>query len=110
MDVGNYAAGITSNALLTANQAKLEALGKVSPQKREAIENASQEFEAIFINQMLQHMSAGIETNELFGGGYAEEMWQQSLYEEYATLMSRSGGVGIAQHVQRTLLANQVVE
>ncbi len=106
----DYAAGTIGNALLMANQAKLDALGKVSPEKREAIENASQEFEAIFINQMLQHMSAGIETNEVFGGGYAEDMWRQSLYEEYATLMSQSGGVGIAQHVQQTLLATQAVQ
>ena len=65
---------------------------------------AAEEFEAMFIGQMLTHMFAGIETNEMFGGGHGEDVYRSMMIDEYGKLMSKAGGIGIADHVTKTLL------
>ncbi len=76
----------------------------------EKIDQTAQEFEALFISQMLQHMFAGVETNELFGGGEGEDMYKSLLIDEYGKLMAQSGGIGLADHVRREMLNLQEIK
>ncbi|MBE7637634.1 chemotactic signal-response protein chel [Sneathiella sp. P13V-1] len=70
----------------------------------------AEEFEAFFLSQVLNSMSAGIETDATFGGGESEKIFRSMLNDEYAKSMSRSGGgVGIADAVYREILALQEV-
>jgi flagellar protein FlgJ len=87
-------------ALLNANSAK------GTPTRTEKIRSTAQDFEAVFINQMLQPMFSGI-GNGPFGGGPAAGVWRSFLTEEYAKSFAKSGGIGIADHVERSLLALQ---
>lgn len=73
------------------------------------LRQVAREFEAMFINQMLQHMSAGIKSDEAFGGGPGEEMFRSMLNQEYANGLSARGGLGIADQVYRQMLAMQEV-
>ncbi|GAA0601732.1 rod-binding protein [Caenispirillum bisanense] len=75
----------------------------------EQARKAAEEFEAMFIGQMLQHMFSGIETNPDFGGGAGEDMWRSVLVDQYGKEISKNGGIGIADAVMRTLLQNQEV-
>ncbi|MBP3127957.1 chemotactic signal-response protein chel [Thalassospira sp. ER-Se-21-Dark] len=68
---------------------------------------AGEEFESMFLGQMLSHMFAGLETNEMFGGGHGETMMRSMLVDEYAKEMSRAGGIGIADAVTREILKVQ---
>lgn len=68
---------------------------------------AGEEFESMFLGQMLSHMFSGIETNEMFGGGHGETMMRSMLVDEYAKEMSRAGGIGIADAVTREILKVQ---
>lgn len=68
---------------------------------------AGEEFESMFLGQMLSHMFAGIETNETFGGGHGETMMRSMLVEEYAKEMTHAGGIGIADAVTREILKVQ---
>ncbi|SOB95379.1 rod-binding protein [Thalassospira xiamenensis] len=68
---------------------------------------AGEEFESMFLGQMLSHMFAGIETNEMFGGGHGETMMRSLLVDEYAKEMTRAGGIGIADAVTREILKVQ---
>ena len=52
-------------------------------------------------------MFAGIKTDALFGGGPAEDIYRSLLVEEYGKAISRAGGIGIADQVQREILALQ---
>ncbi len=70
----------------------------------------AEDFEALFLSQMLQHMFAGIETDGPFGGGHAETIYRSLLANEYGKLVSRTGGVGIADAVQREILKLQESE
>jgi Rod binding domain-containing protein len=69
--------------------------------------SAAQDFEAVFLNQMLQHMFTGIEGEGPFGGGVGVSIWRSFLTEQYAKTFSKAGGIGLADHVYRSLMAHQ---
>ena len=71
---------------------------------------AAVEFEQFFIAQMLEHMFAGISTDGPFGGGNGESIFRSLLNSEYAKIISRAGGVGIADSVHREILRLQESE
>ncbi len=78
--------------------------------RAQKIDETAQEFEAVFISQMLQHMFAGLEVNELFGGGHGEEMFQSLLVDEYGKVMAKAGGIGLADHVRQEMLNLQEIK
>lgn len=70
---------------------------------------AAEEFEAMFIGQMLQPMFNTIEVDETFGGGEAEEMWRGMMVEEMSKDIAKRGGLGIAPIVQKEMMRLQEV-
>ncbi len=78
---------------------------------RSAIEarEVSEDFEAIFLAQVLDQMFRGIKTDGPFGGGFSEGLYRSMMNEEVAKAISRSGGVGIADAVYREILNLQEV-
>lgn len=68
---------------------------------------AAEEFEAVFLAQILNSMSAGIESDGPFGGGQQEEMWRGMMNEEYAASIARQGGIGVADQVYREIMKMQ---
>ena len=76
----------------------------------EQIEHTAQEFEAMFLSEMMSHMMDGvIDSDGPMGGGHAEDIYRSFLNDEYAKIMSRSGGVGVADMVKREMLKLQEV-
>jgi len=71
---------------------------------------AAQDFEAVFLNSMFQHMFTGISGEGPFGGNGAVGVWRSMLTDEYAKSFAKSGGIGIADQVYRTLMARQEVQ
>ena len=70
-------------------------------------EEAAQEFEAIFLSQMLATM-----TQELGGaGGVAGggEVYHDMFTKEVAKMISRSGGIGVADVILQEILKNQEI-
>jgi Rod binding domain-containing protein len=80
--------------------ARLKAAG--TPKLREAAED----FEAVFLNIMFQQMFANLGQGP-FGGGPGAQIWRSFLTEEYSKSFAKAGGIGIADHVMRALLARQ---
>jgi peptidoglycan hydrolase FlgJ len=68
---------------------------------------ASQDFEAVFLNQMFQHMFTGIDGEGPFGGGIGVSVWRSFLTEQYAKTFAKAGGIGLADHVYQSLIAHQ---
>ena len=81
-----------------------------TPAQMQKMDAAAQDFEAVFISQMLEHMFDGVETNEMFGGGEAEDIYRSMMIDEYGKMMSKTGGIGLADHVKRQLLTLQETE
>ncbi len=76
---------------------------------QETIHKVAQDFEAVFLTQMFQHMFNGLDADPLFGGGQAETTYRSLMLNEYGKEVAKNGGVGLADHVSRTLLAAQEV-
>lgn len=53
--------------------------------------------ESIFVGQMLKQMRNTVEKGGLINGGQTEEIFQDMLYDEYATSMSKTANFGIAK-------------
>jgi Rod binding domain-containing protein len=80
---------------------KLKGLG---PTKARA---AARDFEAVFLNSMFQNMFTGISGEGPFGGSGAVGVWRSMLTDEYSKSFAKSGGIGIADQVYRTLITQQ---
>ena len=80
--------------------------GKLSAGQEKA-HKAAQDFEAVFLNSMFQHMFTGIDGEGPFGGKGATGMWRSVLTDQYAKSLAKAGGIGIADQVYRSLIAHQ---
>ena len=68
---------------------------------------AAQDFESFFLSQSFETMFSGIGTDGLFGGGNGESIYRSLLIQEYSKIAAKSGGMGIADAVQREILRTQ---
>lgn len=83
---------------LEAPRAKAEAT--IGPDA--ALRKTAQEFEAVFLAEMLKH--TGINTApEGFDGGYGEDAFSSLITEEYARILAGSGGIGLAEQIFESL-------
>lgn len=85
----------------TPAAAPLPTGGPARPADRLA--EAAVEFEAVFLSQMLRGMSGGLGSDGPFG----KEPYGSLLVDEYARLIARSGGIGIADATRRELMRLQ---
>jgi len=91
---------------LPAAQAPAAAKPNAAAGAQDALKVA-QDFEAFFLAQAMDSMFAGIESDKLFGAGNGENVYRSLLTQEYAKVAAKSGGVGIADAVQREILRMQ---
>lgn len=105
----NIGAFTREQAASANSQQALQQLQSATKERTQGeITEATEEFEAVFISQMLRNMYSGIEVDPVFGGGYAEEVFRDVLLDEYGRVMAKSGGVGISDMVQQQLLQMQM--
>ncbi|GAB6908877.1 hypothetical protein DESC_300044 [Desulfosarcina cetonica] len=73
----------------------------MSPENRsaEALEKASQQFEALLLNIMIKEMRATVPESDLFPRSMADEIFTGMLDEQYADTMARNGGIGLSEMV-----------
>ncbi|MCH8488910.1 MAG: rod-binding protein [Oceanicaulis sp.] len=70
------------------------------------IRATAQDFEAVFLAQVLEAMM-GETTQSSFGGGPGEAAFSSMLNEEYAKVITRAGGIGLADSLAREMLRYQ---
>ena len=66
----------------------------------------ARDFEATFLNSMFGQMLSNV-GNGPFSGGQAAQTWRSFLTDEYAKSFAKKGGIGIADHVYKSLMAQQ---
>ncbi len=71
--------------------------GNVRKPKDEKLYKVCEEFEAIFIKQMLNAMKKTINKSDFLHGGMAEDFFEDMLYDKYAENMAKSGDFGLAR-------------
>ena len=95
---------VMRNDLLDQTAQKLQTMAK-GPMTAERAKQVATEFESMFIGQMLEHMLSGESMGDsLFGSSESDEIYQGMMVEQYSKAITRSGGIGIAQHIERTLI------
>jgi len=71
------------------------------------IRRVAEEFESVFLAEMLAPMFEALDTEGLGGGGQGEQMFRPMLVSQYAESIANAGGVGIADNIIRELLRMQ---
>jgi flagellar protein FlgJ len=66
-------------------------------------------FEAQFLNSMFNEMFTDMGDDGPLGDGQGVGVWRSFLSEQYAKSFAKAGGIGIADHVYRALIAQQEV-
>jgi peptidoglycan hydrolase FlgJ len=93
--------GVASFASLSASGSK-----PVLDPKAKARASAT-DFEATFLSSMFNQMFSGVDGEGPLGGSGASGVWRSFLSDEYAKIFAKAGGVGLADHVYRALIAQQ---
>lgn len=91
------------NAMLAGKRDFTPAKGQTIDQMRKVAED----FEAVFIGQMLQPLFQNMGAEEPFGGGESAKMWRSMQVEEYGKAITKSGGVGITDAVLTEMIKLQ---
>jgi Rod binding domain-containing protein len=98
-----------SNSLMQARGGLATALPNPGPQPKDSGQavRAAQEFEAVFLAEMLRPMVAEMTPEAPFGGGMAEDIWRSMQADEYGKAIVRAGGIGVSDAVAREILSLQ---
>jgi peptidoglycan hydrolase FlgJ len=75
--------------------------------KADPMDRAANDFETMFVTEMLKPMMETVEVDPMFGGGKGEEMFRSMLTDEYGKMIGRTGGIGLASHIKAALIAAQ---
>jgi Rod binding domain-containing protein len=94
------APGLTSTLTVPATQATR---GGMQATARAAAED----FEAVFLNTMFSEMFTGLDPKGAFGKESASGLWRSFQIDQYSRSFAKAGGIGIADQVYPTLLAQQ---
>ncbi len=76
------------------------------PTTEQRARETAKDFEAVFVNQMLNLMQPDLKNDE-FHGGHAEEQFRTFLNDEISQEIAESGGVGVADHIYAELIKLQ---
>lgn len=73
---------------------------------RKKLYDASVEFESVFVKMMLKEMKNTIHKEKMIDGGYAEEIFEDMLYDEYAKNISQNESMGLAEEIYKQMSAS----
>ena len=90
------------------NPTKLPSTQSIESKKQ--ARTIADDFEAVFLGQMLKPMFEGIKPEAPFGGGNSEAMWRSMQIEEYGKAITKAGGIGIADSVYQEIIKLQEVK
>jgi Rod binding domain-containing protein len=102
MDPVSGKPAVPPSAQSAAAQPATPAIDRNSPTYK-----AAQDFESVFLGQMVAQMYTGIDAKGPFGGGFAEQTYRSLMYQELGRQMAATGGVGIADAVYAEMVKLQ---
>jgi len=91
------------NAMLSGKRDMTPTKGHTTEQLRQVAED----FEAVFIGQMLQPLFRNLGAEEPFSSGESEKMWRTMQVDEYGKAIAKSGGIGLADSVLKEMIKLQ---
>lgn len=86
---------------------RISAVGKPGSMSTEQIDKVAQDFESMFIGQMMEPMFGESTGEDAFGDSETKDIYRGLMMDEYGKQVSRAGGIGIADYVRQELLKLQ---
>jgi len=77
--------------------------GNKVPEDPKELMEVCREFEAVFLNMMLQEMRKTVPESNLTEKSYARQLYESMQDEEIAKEMAKGQGIGLAQQIYRQL-------
>lgn len=72
------------------------------------IDAAAQDFEAMYLTEMMRPMFEEVnKPDPMFGGGKGEEVFNGMMLDHYGKIMAKAGGVGLAKYVRAEMIKLQ---
>lgn len=71
---------------------------------QQELKKAAEDFESLFIQQMLSAMRKTVPESDLFGDRKAEKMFETMLDEEMSKNMSKAGGIGLSKMIYEQMV------
>jgi peptidoglycan hydrolase FlgJ len=84
-------------------QAVMHGASKSDKAEKSKLRDACNDFEAIFLKQMLDAMRKTNEKSGLINGGMAEDIFEDMLYDEYSKVMAKTGSFGLSDMLFKQL-------
>ncbi|MFH1896823.1 MAG: rod-binding protein [Candidatus Desantisbacteria bacterium] len=101
--LGNQFNYQTKKNAVQSTEVQIQTSDKDLELRKDKLHEASYNLEAIFVNMLLDEMRKSTGKTEMFHGGYAEGMWEDMLYDEYAKNMAKSNKFGIANTIYHSM-------
>jgi len=101
------AAGAMTGVAADINPLQYRQPPKTTAANWEQAKKVGQDFEQMFLSQMMQPMFEGIEPNAVFDGGNAEKTMRSLQLDEFAKGMAKAGGIGLSDAIARDILRMQ---
>ena len=79
----------------------------VGEKRKAEIRKVAVEFQSLFVEMMFKSMRETVNQDKLTGGGHGEEVYGSLLDHEYAAAVSRRGNLGLAEMIERQMLAQE---
>lgn len=86
---------------------------KLTPETLKKIDEASHKYESIFLSEMLNHMFENVSfdpMNDDGDKGGPQDIYKQHLVGEYADMMAKDGGIGLAKDIRAQLIELQTAK
>jgi len=91
----------TAKAQVQGTGARVADTSKID--KKSALYDQCQQFEAIFAKMMLKEMRNTVDKNGIISGGWAEDIYQDMLDDQYSASMAKTANFGLADELYRQL-------
>lgn len=99
-------AATTATLLMQSTDNRLSRKGATA----DNVEATAQDFESMFVSQMMEQMFGDSVGDEAFGDSESSQIYKGLMMDAYGRIIADSGGIGIAAYVKRELLALQEVK
>ncbi len=68
------------------------------------LKDTAEQFESLFIQQLLTQMRKTVPDSDLFGDRKAEKLFESMLDEQLSIAMARAGGIGLSDIIYRQMV------
>jgi flagellar protein FlgJ len=79
-----------------SNHTHISTVKSQSDKETEKLKSACQDFESVFLSQLMKSMRSTVPKSDLFGDGSEQQMFQEMMDQEICKSAAKTQGIGLA--------------